>query len=185
MAFWNLASSEPKRQHRFLVNFTSLLTTDGRTYQQYLAKTCTIPGYAVSSTTHRFLGNEYHYPGTVTWDEVTVDIVNAVDPDGNDLLMNALSRSGYLAPDAQFDAYQGAGQQVGTVNKTNSLDAIGDVVIRQLDGEGVTIGTWSLRNAFITGAKFGNLDYTGDDILNVSVTIKYDWATYDSSPPLI
>jgi len=185
MAFWNLASSEPKRQHRFLINFTSLLTTDGRTYQQYLAKTCTIPGYTVSTTTHRFLGNEYHYPGTVTWDDVTVDIVNAVDPDGNDLLMNALAQSGYLAPDAQFDAYQGAGQQVGTVNKTNSLDAVGDIIIRQLDGEGTSVGVWSLRNAFITGAKFGNLDYTGDDILNVSITLKYDWATYESSPPLL
>ena len=40
-------------------------------------------------------------------------------------------------------------------------------------------------NAFITGAKFGNLDYAGDDILNVSVTIKYDWATYDSTPPML
>ena len=185
MAFWNLASTEPKRQHRFLVNFSSLLTSDGKTFQQYLAKTCTIPGYSVSATTHRFLGNEYHYPGTVTWDEVTVDIVNAVDPDGNDLLMNALAQSGYLAPDRQQEAYEGARQAVGTVNKTNAQDAIGDVVIRQLDGEGTTIGTWTLRNAFITAAKFGNLDYTGDDILNVNITIKYDWATYDSSSPLI
>jgi len=184
MAFWNLASSEPKRQHRFLVNFSSLLTSDGNAYQQYLAKTCVIPGYTVSSTTHRFLGNEYHYPGTVTWDEVTVDIVNAVDPDGNDLLMNALAQSGYLAPDRQQEAYESARQAVGTVNKTNAQDAIGDVVIRQLDGEGSVIGTWSLRNAFITAAKFGNLDYAGDDILNVNITIKYDWATYDSSPPL-
>ena len=185
MAFWNLASSEPKRQHRFLVNFSSLVTRDGKSYQQYLAKTMTIPGYTVSSTTHRFLGNEYHYPGSVTWDEVTVDIVNAVDPDGNDLLMNALAQSGYLQPDQQYDAYQSAGQAVGTVNKTNALDALGDVICRQLDGEGQTIGEWRLKNAFITGAKFGNLDYAGDDILNVSVTIKYDWATYDSTPPML
>ena len=185
MAFWNLASTEPKRQHRFLVNFTSLLTSTGNVYQQYLAKTCTIPGYTVSATTHRFLGNEYHYPGTVTWDEVTVDIVNAVDPDGNDLLMNALAQSGYLAPDKQQEAYEGANQAIGTVNKTNAQDAIGDVVIRQLDGEGMVIGTWSLRNAFITAAKFGNLDYAGDDILNINITIKYDWATYVSSPPLL
>ena len=121
MPFWNLASSEPKRQHRFTVSFSSLLTTDGKAYEEYLAKTATIPGYTVSTTTHRFLGNEYYYPGTVTWDEVTVQIV---------------------------------------------------------------IGEWRLKNAFITSAKFGNLDYAGDEILNVDIGLRYDWATYVSSPPL-
>ena len=185
MAFWNLASSEPKRQHRFLVSFTNLVSAGGSVYEDYLAKTCTIPGYTINAITHRFLGNEYHYPGTVTWDEVTVDIVNAVDPDGNALLMDALSKSGYLNPNEQYDALGGAAQAVGTVNKVNSHDAIGDVVIRQLDGEGATVGTWTLNNAFITGAKFGNLDYSADEVLNVSITIKYDWATYDTSAALI
>jgi len=184
MPFWNLASSEPKRQHRFTVSFSSLLTTDGKAYEEYLAKTATIPGYTVSATTHRFLGNEYHYPGTVTWDEVTIQIVNAVNPDGNDLLMNALAQSGYLAPDQQAAAYDSANMAVGTVNKTNAQDALGDVILRQLDGEGLVIGEWRLRNAFITSAKFGNLDYAGDDILNVDIGVKYDWATYASSPPL-
>tara|TARA_R110002020_G_scaffold23141_1_gene77366 strand:- start:1225 stop:1782 length:558 start_codon:yes stop_codon:yes gene_type:complete len=185
MAFWNLAASEPKRQHRFLVNFSNLVTSDGASFEDYLAKTVLTPGYTVSTTTHRFLGNEYHYPGTVTWDEVTVSIVNAINPDGNALLYDALAKSGYLKPDDQYDALQGSTQQVGTVNKVNAHDAIGDVIIRQLDGEGTTVGTWNLNNAFITGAKFGTLDYAGDDLLNVDITIRYDWATYESSPPLL
>jgi len=185
MAFWNLASSEPKRQHRYLVNFSNLVSNDGASFEDYLAKTVLTPGYTISTTPHRFLGNEYHYPGTVTWDEVTVSIVNAVNPDGNALLYDALGRSGYLKPDEQYDALQGAQQQVGTVNKSNAHDAIGDVIIRQLDGEGSLVGKWILNNAFITGAKFGTLDYSGDDLLNVDITIRYDWATYESSPPII
>ena len=177
MAFWNLASSEPKRQHRYLVNFSGL---EG--YQEYLAKTCGTPGFTLSSISHKFLGNEYHYPGSVTWDEITIQLVNSINPDGNTLLMQALVGSGYLFPDDQAAAFN-AGGVVGTPNKVDALAALGDVIIRELTGEGTPCGTWKLNNAFITSAKFGSLDYSGDEILNIDVTVKYDWATYESTPP--
>ncbi len=179
MAFWNLASSEPKRQHRFLVNFSNLQTEDGQTFQEYLAMTCGTPGYSINAVTHKFLGNEYHYPGTVTWDEIQIGIVNSVNPDGNSLLYNALMTSGYLKPDEQADAFN-SGDPIGTVNKAQAQSGLGDVIIRELDGEGVPVGTWTLNNAWITSAKFGNLDYGADAMLDITIGVKYDWATYET-----
>jgi len=175
MAFWNLAESEPRRQHRFLLNFPLLSG-----YEQYLAKTVTKPSYTIGESEHKFLGNTYYYPGAVTWEPVTATIVNAVKPDGNQALYEALYNSGYLSPDQAADVFgiNALGLNPGTPNKANALGALGNVIIRELDGEGLIVGTWALNNPWLTNVKFGDLDYSGEELLNIEMTIRYDWASY-------
>tara|TARA_R110002110_G_scaffold206193_1_gene418389 strand:- start:9898 stop:10506 length:609 start_codon:yes stop_codon:yes gene_type:complete len=183
MAFWNLASSEPRRQHRFLLSIPLL---EG--YEQYLAKTVTKPAYTISETEHKFLGNTYYYPGAVTWDPVTVQLVNAVNPDGNLSLYKALYNSGYLSPDQAADVFgiNALGLGAGTPNKMNALGSLGSIIITEINGDGGTIGTWQLNNPWLTNVKFGDLDYSGEDLLNIDMTIRYDWASYGSGdgPPV-
>ncbi len=179
MPFWTSALSEPRRQHRFLLTLPNLVSEDGEySYQQYLAKTVTKPSYSVTETPHKFLGNTYYYPGTVEWQPIDATIVNAVNPDGNKILYDALIQSGYLKPDVQEDVFFNTAQAPGTVNKADSVGALGNVVIEELSGQGGLIGTWVLKNAFLTKATFGNLDYAGDDMLNIEMTMRYDWAEY-------
>jgi len=183
MPFWTSALSEPKRAHRFLLTLPRLADEDDNfRYEQYLAKSVTKPAYDVSSTEHKFLGNTFYYPGTVTWQDVSAVIVNAVSPDGNKVLYDALTRSGYLKPDVQEEVFFNAGQMPGTVNKAAAVDTLGNVVIQELNGQGGLIGEWILQNAFITSAKFGDLSYDEDGILNIEVSFKYDWADYTSGP---
>ena len=85
---------------------------------------------------------------------------------------------GYLKPDVQELIFRGE-QDPSTVNKALAVDALGQVQIEELSGEGTTVGTWTLNNAFITAATFGDLSYDTEDILNIGVTMRYDWATYD------
>ncbi len=186
MAFWSQANSEPRRAHRFLLNLPNLATDDNRlSYQQYLCRTVTKPSYTISETEHKFMGNTYYYPGAVTWNTVQANIVNAVDPDGNAILMAALYRSGYVDPE-QARAFFGGGDaggtdlesSLGTPNKAAALAALGPVIIRELNGEGLTIGKWELKNPFITNATFGDLDYAAEDLLNMEITFRYDYAVY-------
>ena len=189
MAFWTSALSEPKRQHRFILRLPNLKTSDGTmAYAEYLAKTVGKPSYSISETPHKFLGNTYYYPGTVTWDPVSATIVNAVDPDGNQLLYDALRNSGYLLPDQQDQRVNNNTGEVtdaiSTVNKYSALSALGTVQIDELTGQGQILSSWRLKNAFITAAKFGDLDYNGDEVLNIDITFRYDWATYEVGPGL-
>jgi hypothetical protein len=171
MPFWTSALSEPKRAHRFLLYFPNLVSVDNEySYQPYLAKDVTKPNYQVTSTPHKFLGNTYHYPGTVTWGPVTANVINAINPDGNKVLYDALIKSGYLKPPTQEDAFDNPAQAPGTV------------VIQELSGQGGLVGEWTLQNAFITDAKFGDLSYDNDNLLNISLTIQYDWAEYVVGP---
>jgi len=148
------------------------------TYQEYLCKTVTKPSYTIGETEHKFLGNTYYYPGAVTWEAVTAQLVNAVDPDGNAILMSALYRAGYMDPNQQASIYNGDGNLPATPNKQDALDALGDVIIRELDGSGLEIGLWELKNPFITTVKFGDLDYSTEDLLNIDITFRYDFALY-------
>ena len=45
------------------------------------------------------------------------------------------------------------------------------------------VETWSLKNAFIQRAEFGNLDYASEEITNVTLTIQYDYAFIDVAKP--
>tara|TARA_Y100000034_G_scaffold136422_1_gene212792 strand:- start:1447 stop:2037 length:591 start_codon:yes stop_codon:yes gene_type:complete len=187
MAFWTSALSEPKRQHRFILRLPELRTSNGESaYAEYLAKTASKPSYSISEVPHKFLGNTFYYPGTVSWEPVTVQLINSIDPDGNQLLYDALSQSGYLMPDLQnLRVNQGDGSiasGIGTVNKRSAQLALGNVEIDELTGEGQVVSIWTLKNAFITSAKFGDLDYGGDELLNIDITFRYDWAAYEQGP---
>ena len=183
MPFWTSALSEPRRQHRFLLTLPNLISEDAEyAYQQYLARSVSKPSYSVGVTEHKFLGNTYYYPGNVEWNTISATIVNAINPDGNKILYDALTRSGYLKPDVQEDVFFNAAQAPGTVTKAGALDALGNVIIEELNGQGGLVGTWTLNNAFIISATFGDLDYGAEDILNIDMEFRYDWADYAVGP---
>ena len=41
------------------------------------------------------------------------------------------------------------------------------------------IETWVIKNPLITSAEFDTLDYGADDMLNITVSITYDYATLE------
>ena len=76
MAFWNNATLEPKRAHRFLLQFD---LPGGITTQIY-ARRVSKPAFDVGQSEHKFLGSTYYYPGAVTWSDVSCTLVDAAIP---------------------------------------------------------------------------------------------------------
>jgi len=70
---------------------------------------------------------------------------------------------------------------MGTISKAKAAGALGSVVIAQIDSNGKTIETWTLWNAFLTEVKYGDLEYGADDLTEMSLTIKYDWARVETT----
>ncbi len=146
MPFWTSALSEPRRSHRFLLSLPNLTSADQAfAYEQYLAKSVTKPSFTIGETPHKFLGNTYYYPGSVEWNTVEANIVNAINPDGNQILYDALINSGYLIPTAQEDIFNTTLQPATTPNKQGAVDALGNVIIQELDGQGGIVGTWETQ----------------------------------------
>jgi hypothetical protein len=169
--FWQNVSLEPKRGFRFLLSVQggSIGGSDG--ISQFLIKSVKKPSVGVGESSHNFLNHTFFYPGRFTWQEVTLVIVDTVDPTANasKQVMQLLEASGYQLPTPPSIA----GDRK-TMSKKESVGGLGTVKIKTLNAEGAVIEEWVLNNAWVKTADFGSLDYGTEDLLNVSLSLRYD-----------
>ena len=163
MPFWsenfgeNASLNDPKRNFRFSVEFQGIQAAQGGAKLWY-AKSCGKPSFA----------------GNVTWEPITVTMVDPVDPDLTATLSAIVQGSGYTPP---TDA-----ETLTSISKAKSAAALGTVIITQLDSDGKPLETWTLWNSFITEVKYGdNLEYGNDDLTEISVSLRYDWARVETA----
>tara|TARA_B100000085_G_C18512549_1_gene500315 strand:+ start:790 stop:1380 length:591 start_codon:yes stop_codon:yes gene_type:complete len=170
MAFWSEKKVEPKRKFRWLLYWTGV--------PQFVIKSVKKPSYTVATTPHQFLNYEFNYPGRVTWNDVTITLVDPVNPDSTKSLYKILENSGYVIPHNYDEAV------AATISKAGMVDALGtEIKLRQLDADGVVpIESWVIKNPLITSVDFDTLDYSQDDMLNIQCTIKYDYAYLEDLP---
>jgi len=178
MPFWSTnfgedtALKDPKRKFRFTVEFQGIQASQGGAMAWY-AKTVSKPSFQIAASEHKYLNHTFYYPGSVTWQDVAITLVDPVDPDMAATFADIISLSGYSPP---TDA-----TTLSTMSKAKAAGALGTVIITQIDSNGEALEKWTLWNSFITELKFGDLEYGGDDLTEMSVTLKYDWARVQSS----
>ncbi len=174
--FYSDMLSEPKRSNRFLL----YLGSEGSALQPFVVKSVDKPKYSVGTVEHKFGQHRFRWPSSVTWEDVNVTLI---DPAGDSVsastlaeLTNILVKSGYVPPTSYDNA-------LSFMTKAKSVTALGIPRIVQLDADANQIEEWRLHNAFITNATFGTLDYNSDEIVSISLTLSYDFATLDGTNP--
>jgi len=99
-----------------------------------------------------------------------VTLVDPVEPDLSWGFLNVLGMAGYKYPTT-------ATRSKLSLSKKGFYDEIGLVFIDQIDEDGNIVERWELVNPFITSVDFGGtLDYSSDEMNEVTVEITYDWA---------
>ena len=176
MSFWNQAGANPKRKFRFKVSIAH--TEWGGGAEVWMAKTCTAPSVEISSVEHMFSDHVFNFPGRAKWGDVTMMLVDpagggagAADADPNTVenFNKILEYFGYNIP--TDGALQG---NYNTIARNKITDAV--IVITAIDDNGDALETWELYNAFPIALKYGDFDYGADDLREMEVTWKYDWA---------
>lgn len=188
MAFWNDKITEPKRKFRWL------LSVGGIPY--YTIKKVNRPTYEIAEAEHKFINHTFYFPGRVTYNTVSFTIVDTASPDAAETLKQMLYGAGYALPKDERISTQ-------TITKHGGVTALGDVKIELLGGGGATgsgaganppspendegnvLEFWTLHNAWIKKIEFSELDYDGDDLAEVTVELRYDYAELNSlvTPP--
>ena len=179
MPFWSEnfgqpGLKDPKRNFRWTVEFQGIQSAQGGATLWY-AKTAQKPNFSIESAEAKYLNHTFYYPGSVSWQEISVTLTDPVDPDVTATLADIVTQSGYTPP---TDA-----NSLSTMSKGKSAGALGTVIVTQIDADGKPLETWTLWNAWIKEVKFSDLEYGNDDLSEATVSLKYDWARVETSTP--
>ena len=164
--FWSSKLADPKRNYRwvFLMQGT----------QPFTCKSVTKPSYTVGQSDLKYLDHTFKFPTVLTWNDCTVTFHDPGGGPGNDAtdeFVNKLKTSGYFYPNDPTE--------LSTISRDKSIIALGEPQIMQLNSDGEPIEIWTLHNAWIKSATFGNLAYANDDTVELSIVLVYDFATIE------
>ena len=159
--FWHDGSQQdPKRQYRWVLYNNNI--------PLYTLMKVAKPSFEVSAAEHKFLNHTYYYPGRVTWQSISMTLADPVNPDAAATVADIITRSGYAPANNQ--------NELGTMSKAAATAALGQIEIVQLDSAGQKLEVWTLHNPFIINVDYGELDYDGDELTQITLEVRYDYA---------
>ena len=145
---------EPLRKNRWLLRFPADLGI-----QEWWCKTASRPKITQEGKAIEFLNTETYVVGRYKWNSIQVTLRDPIGPSASQAIMewvrlhseSVTGRQGYAA------GYKR------------------DVELEMLDPTGVVVSKWILKNVMITDADFGNLDYSSDDLAEITLTLQMDY----------
>jgi hypothetical protein len=147
---------------------------------EWLIKRTSRPSWTLTESQHVFLNHTFYYPGRVQYNEISVQLVDAISPNAAVNMRNMLEMSGYRTPDhaapgeADYSTVSKSGWGAGAEGGPRGA-GLGNPEIVQLNEEGDEIETWTLFNSWIKSCTLADLDYSSDELLNVDLVLRYDY----------
>ena len=150
----------------------------------WYAKTINKPTYAVKN----LVEGRYPVDGVLAYPKIaatspelkpiTMTLVDPVNPDATRTLARYLRNAGFQEKVKPFNSTQG---YLSTNYPLSNLDseaamrgtAIGEMYIEQLDSIGSVLERWTLIDPYPIEVNFGDLNYSSDDLVEISVTWGY------------
>jgi hypothetical protein len=167
--FWNSPTLEPKRDFKFLLII--------RGVPSFVVKVAGRPKFSIEAQPHRYLGKEFWFPGTVTWEPVSATLVEPIQKNSVAIMRDIIAASGYdwMRSNSEINS-----SQLGTVSKKAAVTAMGNVVLLHIDSEGNTVDRWKLMNSWISDIEPSELSYDSEDLSNLVITLRYDYAIVET-----
>ena len=118
---------------------------------QTAVKTTEKPKFEIGNTPYKFLNHQFHFPNRLVWQPLAMTLVDHLG--------------------AELDVNQSiTGRLYNLITQSGYLDP-----------RGQGIETWTLHNAFINDINFGDLSYDDDGLVEISLTLVYDYATLNTN----
>ena len=187
MAFWNQAVIEPKRNFRWYASIPGL--GEAGTDLKFLLKKFKKPTFEIKATEHMYLNHKFNFPGRLTWKESNFTLVNVANQTTNSgfkfdtvrLFMDKVVRAGYQNPSLQTGT-----TPVRTISKNGLVGSLGTIKVYQLgaDGSGNAGNVqevWQIYNPLITSIDMPDLDYSNEDLSELTVNFVYDYAVLEGA----
>ena len=143
---------EPKLKNRFI------MTIDG--VPAYVIKTANRPQITFDEVELNHLNVKRFVKGKGTWQTLQITLYDPIVPSASQAVMEwiRLGHESVTGRDGYADFYK---KDV----TFNVLGPVGDIVEE-----------WTLKGAWIQDASFGDLDFSSSDPVEITVTLRYDYA---------
>ena len=143
---------EPKLQNRFLLDIDGI--------PAYLIRTTGRPSVTFGEVVLDHINVKRKLKGKANWENITMDLYDPVTPSGAQAVMEwvRLSHESVTGRDGYSDFYK---KDI----RFNALGPVGDVVEE-----------WILKGAYASQANFGEMDWATDTPVEISLTIRMDYA---------
>ena len=143
---------EPKVKNRFI------MYVDG--IPSYTIKKIGAVGVTMDEIKLNHINVYRKIKGKLKWNDLTLTLFDPITPSGAQSVMEwvRLHHESATGRDGYSSFYKKR------------------VVIHQLSPLGEVIEEWILNGAFITESNFGSLDWGSEEVVNIEMTLRYDWA---------
>ena len=143
---------EPKLKNRYVMGIEGI--------HAYLIKTASRPAITFEEVELNHMNTKRYVKGKASWQTVDFTLYDPVVPSAAQSVMEwiRLSHESVTGRDGYSDFYK------KDVN-VEVLGPVGDIVER-----------WVLKGAWIQSANFNDLDFASSDPVDISITLRYDYA---------
>jgi len=172
---WANPITEPKRKFKFILNLAGI--------PAYVVKTTDRPQVTVGEAKHEFLVHDFYFPGRVSWNEISINLVDPVDPDVSRKLLDFVRNAGYVNPGDFSPSPSDPNFLRKSLSKSKFIDQLGQVTIDTLNSEGSVVETWKLNNVFVKSVTYNQLSYSDEGLIELGLQLRYDWAELESFGP--
>lgn len=143
---------EPLRKFRWIVSIGGI--------EAFFAKSATRPQLTFGQTEIDYINQRRYIAGKGTWAAMTLTLNDPITPSASQQVMewirltweNVTGRMGYAV------AYYK------------------DITLKMLDPAGSIVQQWNLQGTWIQDANFNDLDYTSDDVADITLTLRFNQA---------
>ncbi len=143
---------EPKLKNRFIMNIDGI--------PAYVIKTANRPQITFEEVELNHMNVKRYVKGKGAWQTLQITLYDPIVPSASQAVMEwvRLSHESVTGRDGYSDFYKK------------------DVTFNVLGPVGDIIEEWTLKGAFIQDASFGDLDFGSSDPVDITVTLRYDYA---------
>ena len=143
---------EPKTKNRYIMYIEGI--------PAYLVKTANRPSITFEEIELNHINVKRYVKGKGAWEQLEVTLYDPIVPSAAQAVMEwvRLSHESVTGRDGYSDFYK----------KDLTLNVLGPV--------GDKVEEWTLKGAFIQSANFGDLDFASSDPVDITLTLRYDYA---------
>ena len=141
---------EPKRNYRWVLAIEGI--------DAFLVSETNRPTIQIGEKKIDFINSYRNNAGKLSFQDISVKLHDPIAPSGAQQVMEWIR--------THYESVSGRAGYADFYKR--------DLQLKMLDPIGTVIELWDIKGAFITQANYGSLNYSGDDIMVIDLTLKID-----------